>query len=221
MEKKTAEQAREEAKGLTFEIVWAALMELRETQQEAQREAERQRQEAQREAERERQETQRQIRESQQKTDRLVAELTKNIGGLGNSLGKFTESMFSNELWRKFNELGFPFTMQSPHVKFVEDGKVLAEVDFYLQNGNYVMLVEIKTDLSVEDVDEHLERIAKIRKYMDVREDKRKLVGAVAGATVAENVLSYAHRKGLYVIIQTGDSVAVADAPEGFKVREW
>jgi hypothetical protein len=37
------------------------------------------------------------------------------------------------------------------------------------------MPVEVKTDLTVEDIDEHLERIEKIRGYMD----KRKLVGMV------------------------------------------
>ncbi|MDR2375661.1 MAG: hypothetical protein LBD96_04390, partial [Treponema sp.] len=75
--------------------------------------------------------------------------------------------------------------------------------------------------LTEKDVDEHLERIGKIRELFDGREDRRKLVGAVAGMAVAEEVRKYAQRKGLYVLVQSGDSVTVADAPENFKAREW
>ena len=210
METMTAEQAAEAAKGLTFEIVWAALMESRQQMQESQKQMQEQMQES-----------QKQMQESQQKTDRIIADLSKNIGGLGNTLGRFTEAMFSTELWAKFNELGFTFSKQGPHIKFMEGRQVLAEVDFFLENGEYAMAVEIKTELSIGDVNEHLERILKIRKYMDERADNRKLVGTVAGGVVVENVMNYAHKKGLFVIIQTGDSVAVADMPQGFKAREW
>ena len=129
--------------------------------------------------------------------------------------------MFSTELWKKFNDIGFTFTKQAQGMKFYEDERVLAEVDFFLENGLYAMLVEIKTELSVGDVDDHLERIEKIRQYMDKRKDMRKLVGAVAGGIVSENVLRYAQKKGLFVIEQTGDSVAIAAMPQGFKAREW
>jgi hypothetical protein len=46
-------------------------------------------------------------------------------------------------------------------------------------------------------------------------------VGAVAGAIVPENVLNYAFKRGLYVLVQSGKSIALADRPEGFKVQEW
>jgi len=129
--------------------------------------------------------------------------------------------MFSTELWKKFNDIGFTFKKQSTRMKFCEDGRVLVEIDFFLEDGLYAMPVEIKTELSVSDVDEHLERIMKLRQYMDKHDDKRKLVGAVAGGIVSGNVIKYAQKKGLFVIEQTGDSVAIASMPEGFKAREW
>ena len=199
MDEMTAEQAAEAAKGLTFEKVWAVVIQTQRMIQE----------------------TQTAQQESQKKTDKVIADLSKNIGGLGNSLGRLTEAMFSAELWKKFNEIGFTFTKQAPRMKFYENGKVLAEVDFFLENGVYAMPVEIKTELSISDVDEHLDRIEKIRKYMDDHHDSRKLVGAVAGGVVSESVLKYSQRKGLFVIEQTGDSVAIADLPLGFKAREW
>jgi hypothetical protein len=56
---------------------------------------------------------------------------------------------------------------------------------------------------------------------MDKHGDKRKLVGAVAGGIVPESVLRYAEKKGLYVLVQSGDSMRVAEEPNIFKVREW
>ena len=63
--------------------------------------------------------------------------------------------------------------------------------------------------------------LKKIRQYMDKRDDKRKLIGAVAGGIISENVIKYAQKKELFVIEQTGDSVAIAAMPQGFKAREW
>jgi hypothetical protein len=142
----TAEQAAEAAKGLTFEKVWAALMEMREAQRESQGEAQRQMDESKKRMD----ETFKRMEESQKKSEKaqrkIIADLSKNLGGLGNTLGRFTESMFSTELWKKFNKFGFTFTKQASRVKFIENDQVLAEVDFFIEDGTYAMLVEIKTE---------------------------------------------------------------------------
>ena len=153
--------------------------------------------------------------------EKTVADLSKNIGGLGNLQGRLTEALFEEELWKKFNEIDFDFDSQISHKRFVDNKQLIAEADFFLENGQYAMPVEIKTELSIGDIDGHIERISKIREYMDARNDNRKLVGAIAGEIVAENVLRYAHKKGLYVLKQTGDSVAIASAPHNFKRQEW
>ncbi|MHC6202118.1 hypothetical protein ACYULU_02875 [Breznakiellaceae bacterium SP9] len=187
MAEMTAEQAAEWGKTLSFEQVWAALME---------------------------------NKEAQLRTDKQIAELTKNIGGINNSLGKFMEQMFSPHVWSKFEALGYDFT-KGGNYKFKESGQVLAEVDIFLENGDYTMPIEVKLDLTNEDVDEHLQRIDKIRVYMDKHSDKRKLLGAVAGGIVPESVKRYAQKKGLYVLVQSGESVNVAETSKDFKAREW
>jgi hypothetical protein len=154
------------------------------------------------------------------KTSKEVAKLTKNLGGIGNSIGKMTEAMFSAELWKKFSVHGFKFTRGS-NIKFSVGNTVLAEVDFFMENGEYAMPVEIKTELSIEDVDDHLKRMEKIRRYMDSHKDKRKLVGAVAGAVVSKNVLIYAQKKGFFVLVQAGNSIAIAKTSKDFKPKEW
>jgi hypothetical protein len=89
-----------------------------------------------------------------------------------------------------------------------------------LKNGEYALAVEVKTQLNVNHVDEHIERMEKLRCYADARRDTRKFLGAVAGAIVAENVKNYALKKGFYVIQQSGDTVTIVNS-RGFKPREW
>jgi hypothetical protein len=213
----TADQAAEAAKGLTFEKVWAALMESRERMEEMR--------ESQRVSRLEFDKGMEELRESQRETDRQIKEsqkeLAKSIGGLGNSLGRVMEAMFSAELYKKFCDIGFTFTKQAERVKFSENKRVIAEVDLFLENGEYVMLVEIKTDLSTDDVIRHLDKMALIRKCLDYRGDARKIVGAVAGGSVNRKVIEYAQNEGLYVVVQSGDAVEITDMPTGFKAREW
>jgi len=224
----TAEQAAKAAKGLTFEKVWEALMESRERIEElreSQRETDRQIKESQRENDKiikeSRRETDRHIEESRRENNKIIKELSKNIGGLGNSLGRLTEAMFSAELYKKFCEIGFTFSKQAERVKFSVNKQVIAEVDLFFEDGEYIMLVEIKTDLSIDDVNRHLDKIEIIRKYMDTRGDSRKIVGAVAGGSVTKKVLEYAQNEGLYVVVQSGEAVEIASMPKNFKVREW
>jgi len=195
MENMATKHTDDAAKVNTFENVWTALLELKKTVSE----------------------TSKIVSE----TSKTVSDLSKNVGGLGNLQGRLTEAMFGAELWKKFNEINLPFNKQSSNYKFVENNLVVAEADFFLENGEYAMPVEIKTELSISDIDHHIERIVKIREYMDAHDDNRKLVGAIAGGIVAENALRYAQKKGLYVLTQNGDSVMIASVPHNFKRQEW
>ena len=85
----------------------------------------------------------------------------------------------------------------------------------------YIMLIGLLFERTIDEVDEHLELIEIIRKYMDRRGDTRKLKGAVTGEIVSEAVLNYANKKGLYVVVQSGDAVAIAAGAQGFTAREW
>jgi hypothetical protein len=127
--------------------------------------------------------------------------------------------MISAKLWEKFTDR-YGFTQGGPH-KYWEDGRTVCQVDMLLENGDYAMPVEIKSTLMEEDVDDHLEQIKKVREQMDKRGDQRKLVVAVAGMVVAENVRDYAQKQGLYVLVQSGGTVVVAEGPKTFEPRKW
>jgi hypothetical protein len=60
----------------------------------------------------------------------------------------------------------------------------------------------------------------KLRRYWDGHNDKRKLIGAVAGAIMEDKVKALALDMGFYVIVQSGDTVKI-EAPQGFTPRIW
>jgi hypothetical protein len=230
MGKMTVEQAIEWGKTLSFEKVWAMFA---ETDQKFVEAAEQFKEIGRKQAENAEQskKTDEQLKElgrkqaenaeQMKKTDEQIKALSANIGGVSRTLGKWSEEMVAANICKKMNPFGYEFTESIRNKRYWENGKKIAEVDCLLENGGFVMPVETKSELTVEDVDEHLERIAKLRLIMDKRDDKRIIVGAVAGAVVPENVCNYAQKKGLYVLVQSGESVVVAEMPENFKARKW
>jgi hypothetical protein len=74
---------------------------------------------------------------------------------------------------------------------------------------------------SAADINEHLERMEKLRRYADSRNDKRKYLGAVAGAVFGNSEKTYALKQGFYVIEPSGDTFNIT-VPEGdYHPREW
>ncbi|MDR1025296.1 MAG: hypothetical protein LBL56_06165, partial [Treponema sp.] len=106
-------------------------------------------------------------------------------------------------------------------VKYADpQGHYLAEVDLLLENGDTVLVVEVKTNLTTVDVKDHVKRMEKLRRYADEHQDNRKLLGAVAGAIAADEAKAYAVKQGFFVLEQSGDTVKIS-IPKGFKPREW
>ncbi|MBV5301511.1 MAG: DUF3782 domain-containing protein, partial [Methylococcales bacterium] len=79
--------------------------------------------------------------------------------------------------------------------------------------------IECKSNLSVDDVNEHLERLDKIKRLIPDHKDKR-ITGAVAGMVIPEQVGIYAMRKGLFVIAQNGGHLELAN-DEKFVAKIW
>ncbi|MDR0411332.1 MAG: hypothetical protein LBH75_05085 [Treponema sp.] len=211
-----SDTAIEYERGLTFEKVWLMFQEtdrlIRELREES------------KETDRRMQETDhliRELREESKETDRLIKELSKNVGGVNNTLGSWAEETVAANLSKKFNALGYNLTETARNKLFTKDGQTFAEVDILLENGKYIMPVEVKATLTVEDIDGHLKRLGRVRECLDLRGEKRRVIGAVAGMITSREALRYAQDNGLYVVMQSGDSAEIAPAPEGFTPRVW
>jgi len=149
------------------------------------------------------------IRETQQahkETEKAIKETQKNIGGLNNSLGSLVEHILTPGLPKKFKKLGYNFNRIATY-KFAEG--VYAQIDGMLENGEQAVAVEVKVTLRQMDIDDHLLRMEKIRKYADEHGDKRQFMGAMAATITDEATRNYALKKGLFVIEPSGEDVKV------------
>jgi regulator of replication initiation timing len=170
-------------------------------------------------------ETERTLKESQdeawkaiRETQQAVKETQKNIGGLNNTLGSLVERIMTPDLPRKFKPLGFTFDKITT-IKWASAGNIYAEIDGLLENGAQAMAVEVKTTLEIEDVNDHLKRMERIRKYADEHGDKREFLGAIAAMIINPKPKDYALKNGFFVIEPSGEDVKVIK-PEG-GLRVW
>ena len=203
----------------SFETVWALLKEVGEKQKETaqqMQETDRRMQET----DRQMQETARQIKESQKETAQQIKEIGKRLGDFTNSFGDVVEHMIAPNLLEKFQEMGYDFEEASNNVK-VRNKKndISFEIDVFLQNGDIAMLVEIKADLTISDINKHIIRLEKMRKYADLRGDKRHFLGTVAGIVVKDDERDYALSNGFYLIEPSGENFNITK-PFG-KPKEW
>jgi len=174
--------------------------------------------EMQKEIDRSMQETDRCMKE----TDRRMKETDKQMGRLHNSFGDLAEHLVAPGIHARFNEMGYFFGEVSPGGRKIygEDGKLKAEIDILLENGETVMAVEVKAKVVKGDIEDFLERIQILREHRTKKNDRRKIQGAIAGAIFGTAQKREVIQAGLYVIEQTGDTMKI-DVPEGFVPREW
>ncbi len=177
--------------------------ETRQVMQEQSRETRLAMQEQSRETDRKFQETDRRMAE----TDRQMKETDKRIGELTNRLGEFVEEMVKPGVERLFQERGVDVHSQIGNMKaFDSEGGI--QVDLAVRNTAEMVLVECKSKLSEDDVNDHLERLAKFKRYFPEYSDKQ-VMGAVAAMVIPEDVARYAYKKGLFVITQSGEVMTI------------
>ncbi|PNK09264.1 hypothetical protein, partial [Cylindrospermopsis raciborskii] len=166
----------------TADEVWKLLGELIESQKETERkfqeterflreqsqETDRKFQETERLLREQSQETERLLREQSQETDRLLREESKRvnnqIGQLGNRLGEFVESQVRPAAVKLFQERGIAVKEITSNT-YIQTGKEGLEIDLLVINSSDIILIEAKSKVSEDDVNEHLERLSKFKRF--------------------------------------------------------
>ncbi|MHB9291259.1 hypothetical protein Holit_00332 [Hollandina sp. SP2] len=69
-------------------------------------------------------------------------------------------------------------------------------------------------------IDDHIERMKKLRAYADRHNDQRKYLGAIAGLVVSGSVKGYAFKQGFPVLVPSGERMEL-ECPSGFVPKEW
>ena len=160
-------------------------------------------------------ETREQMKERDLAWEERAKRLDQKISDLGDRVGQLVESMVEGGIIRLFQEKGYEFDVCNRHVDFKNKTLNLrGEIDLFLENGEYALLVEVKTNLSIDDIKDHIIRLEKYRRFADFRNDKRRFLAAVGGGVVRDHVREFALKQGMYVVQQSGENVEII-SPEG------
>ncbi len=158
------------------------------------------------------------LRLAQQQTEREIKATNASIGRLGNRLGEFVEEAVRPSAVRLFRERGLDVHEVQQNVSAKREGEGI-EIDLLVINDKEMVVIECKSNLGLDDVNDHLDRLEKIKRLMPRYKDYR-ISGAVAGMVIADNVATYAIRKGLYVIGQNGEHLELRNEAV-FLAKAW
>ena len=164
-------------------------------------------------------ETDRQIKELKEQ----IKEMSKQLGGLGNTVGGLIETLMAARLWEKFSAYPYGFDRAYRRLQVFDENtkKELTDIDILLYNTEWVMAVEVKSEVEIKDVERHIVRMELIRKHPPHQILGKKLLGALAGGAIRSEVRNFSYESGFFVLELRGESVELIPPPEGFIPKKW
>ena len=163
-------------------------------------------------------ETDERIEKFSRETDRKIQEVSKSVGNLTGKWSRFVEGLIAPGAVALFRQRGIEVDRIFQRVSARKNGEGI-EIDILAVDQEYVVLIEAKSTLSVDDVKEQIERMKAFKKFFPEYAD-RKTVGAVAGIVIEEGADRFAYRQGFFVIGQTGETVAILNDRQ-FQPKVW
>lgn len=163
--------------------------------------------------------------ERRRRLENLLADLkvrvdrtTRNVDAITDKWGRFVEGIVAPAAKTLFAARGIAVHRVSHRVEGERAGLV-TEIDVLVENDNDVVAIEAKSTLRQTDIDEHLERLGLIKTIFPKLAAMR-LIGAVAGVDVPPDVARYAYRRGLFVLLPSGETMRIAN-DAGFRPAIW
>jgi len=152
-----------------------------------------------------------------EKLKEQIKNVGEQIGYIGRTIGEIVELILIPGICEKMNLYGHNFTIISPNKRFKKNKRYLAEIDLFLENCEEIMAVEIKSHLTADWVNRHLQRLSLLRENESVTGLRGKvLYAAVAGITIDEDARVLALNSGVYVVdmIEDEDRIEVSAPKE-------
>ena len=148
------------------------------------------------------------ITEKQEKAAKEIDQRLKELAGLFTSQwGALMESLVEGDLVPLLQARGITVRYTHTRMRGRRNGEHY-EFDILAENGEEVVVVEVKTTLRAEDVAQFLEKLGKFTVYAPGYQGK-KIYGAVAYLKTDASVVVHAERRGLFVIRATGNSASI------------
>ncbi|MDZ7363008.1 MAG: hypothetical protein ONB46_20150 [candidate division KSB1 bacterium] len=162
-------------------------------------------------------------RATDKRIERMHQQIMKELGGVTESLSRFSEQMVFPATKRLFSKRGIELNRLYANLEAHLNGDNM-ETDVIGLGPQCAVLIEVKLRLRQEDVEEFLAK--KLRRFFDFFPSFRRpvLYGGVAGMSIDKGVDRFAYKQGLFVISQTGDNLRILNdkkfRPRSFAVTQ-
>ena len=163
-------------------------------------------------------ESEKKFQETRELIKQLSKDTEKKIGDLGHKWGVFVENLVAPATLQLFAARDIRVTRVVQHVRD-QQGDDGIEIDILATNGEYAILIEVKSTLGVKDVNDHVDRLKKFGRFFPEYQ-RHKIIGAVAGIEIIEEADVFAYRQGLFVIAQSGETVKILNDAK-FRPKVW
>ena len=162
------------------------------------------------------------------RTTKAVDRTTKNLdranGNFNNKWGAFLENLVRGDLVALLKSRDIAVERILSRMKFQRaDGSIGGEYDLVAINGKEVVVVEVKTTLGAEDIDEFLGSLKKFKTHYPEYGDKRVYGGIAYLGSADRSPKTYAINRGLFLIQSPGGKPGVSTIinERGFKPKEY
>jgi hypothetical protein len=156
-------------------------------------------------------------------TDAKIQETTRQIqaleGLIGSQWGKFIEALVQPNVLRLFQAWGIQVHYIYRRATSELNGQNM-EVDLLLENDEDVIVVEVKSTLKVQDVNDFLDELKDFLHFFP-KYANRRIYGAVAGLSIEEGADRFAYRRGLFVLGVVGDGIVQIKNDQRFRPRDF
>jgi uncharacterized protein YoxC len=168
-------------------------------------------------------ETSRELRQTTKELAESVDKLNKNVGGINNSIGKVVELVLLPGLMENLNsQFGYQFDNISPNKIFTEGGKMYAEIDLFLENGEAVMAVEAKTRVKESEMNTFLKSLNELRQHeVKAGVAGKTIYAAVAGISFDAHARKLAVANGMYLVELDRGNDRIKIVPPAGAVGKW
>jgi uncharacterized phage infection (PIP) family protein YhgE len=166
----------------------------------------------------------RELKVSQAKTDEQLRKTIQKLDNIGSQLGdlglvqgEVAEDLFFRNLRGVFRKAKMDLKKVKRNLKRKGEG----EFDLVAENGDKVLVVEVKNKLDKRMVDKFIEERLPRFKAIFPEYAKYQVVGAMGALVVKDDVGRYAEKAGLYVLTQTDEGGATLLNRKGFEPRTF
>ena len=172
-------------------------------------------QETQRAMRESRKETEKSLQKTQESLQNLNKSLDKASGNFNNKWGAFMEGLVKGDIVRLLNEWNIQVEKVMPRVKIRrKDYTIKNEYDLIVVNGSEIVVIEVKTTLSVEKLNVFMDKMVRFKKSFPEYSDKN-IYGGVAYIEADGESAKSAEEKGLFVIESPGGPTSVSTIVNG------